>query len=430
MTGYRSNVTPKEQNNAINSNQELTPLESALPTILDSLHVVPGSDVLPVSSALGRVTTKDLLAPISVPPFDNSAMDGYAVCAADLTGSSTLLPVKDRIPAGGIGQKLSRGESARIFTGAPMPMGSDAVVMQENCEFVKPGESLIRILQSVKAGENVRKVGNDICRGSCLFRAGHRIKSTDIGVLASLGIENIEVKRKLNVSLLTTGNELQPPGDSLATGKIYDTNMAMLSSMLSELGCSVTAHHAVADTFGETLAVFEEAAAESDCVISTGGVSVGEEDHVRDVVNSLGAIDLWKLALKPGKPFAFGRIGGDDFLPKIFFGLPGNPVSAFVTFGLIVRPSLFVMMGCKPKAPVSFKVAADFERIDILGREEYLRARLDSSSEGAIARPLKNQSSGVAVSLSEADGFIVVPSLTKVNYGDYLSFIPMSEFLY
>lgn len=423
-------MTSNERKNVTSSNQGLTPLELALPSILSSLHVISGADTLPLRSALGRVITQDILAPISVPPFDNSAMDGYAVCAADLEGSGTLLSVKSRIPAGAIGQKLLRGESARIFTGARMPLGSDAVVMQENCEFVNLRESLIRILQPVKAGENVRKQGNDILRGSCLFRAGHRIKSTDVGVLASLGIENIEVKRKLNVSLLTTGNELQSPGDSLAPGKIYDTNIAMLSSMLSELGCLVTAHHAVADTFGETLEVFKKAAAESDCVISTGGVSVGEEDHVREVVNSLGAIDLWKLALKPGKPFAFGRIGSDERLPKFFFGLPGNPVSAFVTFGLIVRPSLFVMMGCKPRAPLSFKVSADFERIDLSEREEYLRSRLDSSSEGVIARPLRNQSSGVAVSLSEADGFIVVPSFTKVNYGDCLRFIPMSEFLY
>ena len=423
-------MTPKERKNITGSNQGLIPLKSALLSITNSLHVVPGSDVLPLSAALGRVTTHDVLAPISVPPFDNSAMDGYAVFAADLIGSNTLLPVKDRIPAGAIGQKLSRGESARIFTGARMPSGPDAVVMQENCESVDHKESLIRVLQPVKAGENVRKLGNDICKGSCLFRAGHRIKSTDIGVLASLGIENIEVKRKLNVSLLTTGDELQSPGESLAPGRIYDTNIAMLSSMLSELGCSVTAHHAVADTFNETLRVFEEAAAESDCVISTGGVSVGEEDHVRNVVDSLGVIDLWKLALKPGKPFAFGRIGSDGFSPKFFFGLPGNPVSAFVTFGLIVRPSLFVMMGCKPKAPISFKVDTDFERTDISEREEYLRSRLDFSAEAVTACPLKNQSSGVAVSLSEADGFIVVPSFTKVNYGDRLRFIPMSEFLY
>jgi molybdopterin molybdotransferase len=423
-------VTPKERKNGASSNQGLTTLEVALPSILNALHVVSGSDVLPLSSVLGRVTTQDVLAPISVPPFDNSAMDGFAVCAADLIGSSPLLPVNDRIPAGAIGQKLLRGESARIFTGAQMPLGSDAVVMQENSELMNHGESLVRVLQPVKAGENVRKLGSDILRGACLFRAGHRIRSTDIGVLASLGIENIEVKRKLNVSLLTTGNELQSPGEGLVPGKIYDTNIAMLSSMLSELGCSVTVYHAVADTFSETLRLFEEAADESDCVISTGGVSVGEEDHVRDVVDSLGTIDLWKLALKPGKPFAFGRIGSDDFLTKFFFGLPGNPVSAFVTFGLIVRPSLFVMMGCKPKPPISFNVDTNFERTYISEREEYLRSRLDFSSEVVKACPLKNQSSGVAVSLSEADGFIVVPSFTKVNYGDCLRFIPMSEFLY
>jgi molybdopterin molybdotransferase len=423
-------VTPNDRNSVTSSKQDLTPLRIALPLILNSLRVVTESDVLPLGSVLGRVIAKDFLAPISVPPFDNSAMDGYAVRSLDLAGSNMLLSVKDRIPAGAIGDKLSQGESARIFTGAQMPQGSDAVVMQENCEFVNHEKGLIRVLQPVSAGENVRSLGNDIRQGSCLFRAGHRIKSTDIGVLASLGVENINVKRKLKVSLLTTGNELQPPGKSLASGKIYDTNIAMLSSMLVGLGCSVTKHHAVADTFAETLKVFEEAAGESDCVISTGGVSVGEEDHVRDVVESLGKIDLWKLALKPGKPFAFGRIKSHDLIPKFFFGLPGNPVSAFVTFGLIVRPSLLAMMGCKAQAPTSFKVATDFERIYVSEREEYLRSRLDSSSEGMVARPLNNQSSGVAVSLSEADGFIVVPSFSKVNYGDRLGFIPMSEFLY
>jgi len=353
----------------------------------------------------------------------NSAMDGYALRAADSVDPERDLAVSQRIAAGQVGARLEAGTAARIFTGAPMPAGADAVVMQENCE--RRGEG-IRVNKAVLPNENVRPIGADIKAGSTVFAQGRRLRPQDIGALASLGLTEVSVTRKLRVALMTTGDELQRPGSALLPGQIYDSNFATLTALLTGLHVDIVDCGRVGDTLAATRDALLDAAGRADCVITTGGVSVGEEDHVRAAIEQLGTIDLWKLAVKPGKPFAFGKITSDGESCQ-FFGLPGNPVSAFVTFALVVRPTLLALQGATKASPHSFPVRSGFSRDKGGPRQEYLRAVLEHGSEGLVATPLKNQSSGIALSLSRSDGLLIVPPSVGVSQGEILQFIPFSE---
>jgi len=363
------------------------------------------------------VLAQDLVAPVDVPPSDNSAMDGYAVRAADLENAPLQLPVSQRIPAGVVGQPLEPVTAARIFTGAALPTGADAVVMQENTE---PLGQEVKLLYRIKAGEHVRRQGEDIRKGTVLFTAGHRIRIQDMHVLSASGIAELSVKKPLRVAVLTTGDELVRPGTPLQPGQIYNSNFYMLSALLGRLGVQVLDFGVVGDRLEDTVQCLEKAAAQADCIISSGGVSVGEEDHVKAAVEQLGGIGLWKLALKPGKPFAYGNVQG---IP--FFGLPGNPVSAFVTFVLLVRPAVLKLMGSDVEKPITFRLPADFS-CSSQERQEYLRVKLTKEDGGAgVLQLYNNQSSGAGSSLSDADGLAVLPPFTSIKHGDMLEFIPL-----
>ena len=411
------NVLPGSQPSA------LTPIDEALSFLLASVAPCCEAEVVALLCASGRILSHSITAPLSVPPMANSAMDGYALRAADSVDPERDLAVSQRIAAGQVGARLEAGTAARIFTGAPMPAGADAVVMQENCE--RRGEG-IRVNKAVLPNENVRPIGADIKAGSTVFAQGRRLRPQDIGALASLGLTEVSVTRKLRVALMTSGDELQRPGSALLPGQIYDSNFATLTALLTGLHVDIVDCGRVGDTLAATRDALLDAAGRADCVITTGGVSVGEEDHVRAAIEQLGTIDLWKLAVKPGKPFAFGKITSEGESCQ-FFGLPGNPVSAFVTFALVVRPALLALQGATPASPHSFSVRSGFSRDKGGPRQEYLRAVLEQAPEGLVATPLRNQSSGVALSLSRSDGLLIVPPSVGVTQGEILQFIPFFE---
>lgn len=405
---------------AIPPGSALTSIDTALAQLLSRMAAVTDREEVALPQALHRVLAETINAAIDVPGHANSAMDGYAVNSQTLARGQYRLRVTQRIPAGKVGQALEIGSAARIFTGAPIPPGADAVVMQENCSV--EGDEIV-VMQAVEAGENVRRAGSDVERGTLLFEAGHRLRAPDIGVLAGVGRETVVVCRPLRVALLTTGDELVRPGEPLQHGQIYNSNFYMLSTLVQGLGHDVVDCGIVADSLDSTVQALLAAAASADCIISSGGVSAGEEDHVRTALESIGELSLWKLAIKPGKPFAFGQLKG-----KPFFGLPGNPVSAFVTFALLVRPCLQRLAGARDQAPLQLQLTADFE-LPVSGvRQEYLRVCCATDAQGeTVLRLAGSQSSGVLSSVSHADGLAIVPPLSAVQRGDKLRFMPLSE---
>jgi len=400
----------------------LTPIEAVIPPLLQSLPQMLEVEAVPLEQALARILGRDVTAPINVPPHANSAMDGYALRAADSQSARGLVQVSQRIAAGQVGEPLQTGTAARIFTGAPLPPGADAVVMQEN---TRAEDEAISILQAVVPGENVRAAGEDIVAGAKLFGEGRRLRPQDIGVLASVGLTHVTVRRALRVALLVTGDELVPPGTELKPGQIYNSNNYTIAALLRNLGAEIIEMGVVGDEFNTTQNVLKTAAEEVDVIISTGGVSVGEEDHVRPAVESLGGLDIWKLAIKPGKPFASGKVCG-----KQFFGLPGNPVSAFVTFVLLVRPALLSMQACDRPFTDWIDVPAGFDRAQCGERQEYIRVTLGrNAGDGLSLKPFDNQSSGAGASLSEADGLAIIPPHTAVAEGDKLRYLSFAELI-
>lgn len=364
--------------------------------------------------ALGCVLAEDQSAGIAVPGDDNSAMDGYALRAADATAP---LPVSQRIAAGQVGEPLAPGTAARIFTGAVIPPGADVVVMQEAC---RVQDGTVRVSGAVQSGQNIRRRGQDIEIGAKVLSRGRVLAPQDIGLLASLGMTDVPVIPPLRVAILSTGDELVEPGCApLQPGQLYNSNRFTLEALLRKLGMEVVDHGIVADSASATAAALEAAAASADCVISTGGVSVGEEDHVKAQVARLGRLDLWKLAIKPGKPLAFGAIGATPFL-----GLPGNPSSVFVTFCLVARPYLLRLQGASDTEPVTLRARAAFTTESPGGRREYLRVTLKTGKGGELeAIPFPNQSSGVLRSVSASNALAVVPAGVTVTAGDALDII-------
>lgn len=400
----------------------LTPIDDACEQLLASLPGVAAGETVALDQAFGRVLIAECRAQLSMPPRNNSAMDGYAVRSVDTTSTPAVLNVTQRIPAGQVGEALAAGEAARIFTGAPLPSGADAVVMQENTE---AGEDQVTVLQAVRPGENVRPAGEDFKAGTVLLPAGHRLRPQDIGLLASAGLVDVEVAVRPRVAILTTGDELVTPGTKLGAGQIYNSNAYTLAALLKSMDLPVFDLGVVADTPQATEQALQEAVASADCIITTGGVSVGEEDHVKAAIEKHGHLDLWKLAIKPGKPFASGKVHG-----RQFFGLPGNPVSAFVTFVLLVRPALLRMQGCVEVEPRAIPVAAGFDRPQSGARQEYLRVSLQSGASGELVlQPYDNQSSGAGASLSGADGLAIIPPRTSTTAGDMLAYLSFSELL-
>ena len=370
----------------------LTPIDEAISILLNSLPAIEEIESTPLTDCVGRVLAEDFTAPLDVPPHTNSAMDGYALRSEDVKYLPVTLYISQRIIAGSVGTRLESGEAARIFTGAPLPEGADCVAMQENCRVTG---NRVEILKTANSGENLRLMGEDITKGSIMLESGVRLTPQDLGLVASVGRSTLDTRRRLKVALITTGNELIEPGNELLPGQIYNSNYYALAPLLRQMGCDIVKSGIVDDSFEKTRNTLEQIAAKVDCVITTGGVSVGEEDHVKAAVEENGYLDLWKLAIKPGKPFASGKIMG-----KQFFGLPGNPVSAFVTFLLLVKPCLLSMLGSKKVRVRGFAVKANFSSCSLSERQEYLRVRFQNDEAGApLIERCQNQSSGVGSSL-------------------------------
>ncbi len=401
--------------------KSLMPLAEALQFILAA--VVPCKAVrdLPLSEALGRVLAQTQRADMDVPAYDNSAMDGYALNTRDVKVSGTRLPLSQTIAAGHPGQALAAGSIARIFTGAPIPEGADAVVMQENA--VAEGSSII-INELPRTGQNVRLKGHDIARDTEVLSAGHRLQAQDLGLLASLGIDSVSVYHPLTVAILNTGDEVIAPGTPLREGQLYDSNSYTLAGLLGRLGIHVIKLGIVEDNLASTEAALKRAAVQADCIISTGGVSVGDEDHVKQALENLGQLSLWKLAIKPGKPFSFGSVGKTPF-----FGLPGNPVAVFVTFVTLVRPFLLRMQGATNTDVPSFPVKAGFTISESGTRQEFLRVKLVRKGNEQVAEAFSDQGSSILTSLSWADGLAIVPAHTTIEAGEPVEYLPFSGLL-
>ncbi|WP_343583105.1 gephyrin-like molybdotransferase Glp [Herbaspirillum sp.] len=406
------------------------PLQSvaqALNTLLDAAAPVAGVETVSTLDACGRVLAAPVQAHINVPGMDNSQMDGYAVRAADCVSGQARLRVSQRIPAGHVGQPLQAGTAARIFTGAMMPEGADAVVMQEACE--ADGEDVI-VRHLPKPGEWVRYVGEDIRQGSTILADGTRLRPQELGLAASVGQAELSVRRRVRVAVFFTGDELTMPGQPLKPGAIYNSNRFLLRGLLEKLGCEITDYGIVPDNLDATRKTLREAAQQHDLIITSGGVSVGEEDHVKPAVEAEGRINMWQIAMKPGKPLAFGEVNRPTAQEgrAFFIGLPGNPVSSFVTFLVFVRPFLLRLQGWPREAvlPQAVTMRADFDWTKADKRQEFLRVRRNANG-GLDLFP--SQGSNVLTSTVWADGLVDNPAGKTIAAGDTVSFISFQDLL-
>ena len=393
----------------------LISVEQAQKKILAQATAVAQTETVDIFDALNRVLAEDMRSSIDVPGYDNSAMDGYAVRSEDCQRAANELPVSQRIPAGQVGSALQAGTAARIFTGAPIPEGADAVVMQEMCERT---DDIVSINTVVEAGQNVRRAGEDIGEGSVVLAAGKRLRAQELGLLASVGLAEFSVKRKLKVATFFTGDEIIAPGQPLAAGQIYNSNRYTLRGLLQAMNCEVNDLGIVPDTLEATLDVLKTAAADADLVVTSGGVSVGEEDYVRIALEQLGELSMWRIAMKPGKPVAFGKVDN-----ALFIGLPGNPVSVYVTFLVFARSLILKMQGAEDHNAQATAVVAGFDwrKVD---RQEYLRVRLSRIDGKPVAALYPHQGSGVLSSVSWADGIVEVPLHKSISKGDLIDYFP------
>lgn len=414
------------------SRAPLTPLEDALAAVLAQAQPLPGGAFVDLLQADGRVLAADCIAPLQVPPLDNSAMDGYAVRSAEVAQAGTVLPVSQRIPAGQVGTALQVGTVARIFTGAPLPPGADAIVMQEDCTVLDDGR--VRFDAVPQPGQFVRRAGQDIALGSTALQAGLRLTPAALGLAASLGLAQLPVARRPRVALFSTGDELALPGSiapqDLPPGHIFNSNRYVLASLLQRWGCEVVDGGILPDDRVATHAALAQAAQDCDLLVTSAGVSVGEEDHVRPVVEQLGALSLWKIAMKPGKPFAFGHVRrsseGKTAGQAHFIGLPGNPVSSLITALVLLRPFVLALQGASVVQPPAHWLTADFEITQRDSRREFLRARRNAAGQLEL---FANQNSGVLTSTVWAEGLVDNPAQTLIARGDSVRFLPFSELL-
>jgi molybdopterin molybdotransferase len=399
-------------------------VDDALALIDARVTPVVGAQTVPLIAGLGRILARDLVATMDVPPHANSAVDGYAIAHAELLPDrDTVLPVTGRAAAGHpLGRALEAGEAIRIFTGAPMPDGADTVMMQEDCILA---DGRVTMKPGLKKGANRRRAGEDVAKGAVALAAGRRLRPADLGLAAALGRDRLDVFAPLRVALLSTGDEVREPGTTLPPGAIYDANRIMLASLLKRLGCAVSdlgirpdRETALADTLAD-------AAAAHDLIVTSGGVSTGEEDHVRAAIERLGRIDFWRLAIKPGRPVALGQVKG---VPLI--GLPGNPVAAALTFAIIGRPLILRLAGAAAERPALFRVRAEFAYKKRPGRREYVRAMLRRDGDAVTAHKYPKDGAGILSSIVGSDGFVIVEDAADgVQPGAMVDFLPYAEII-
>jgi molybdopterin molybdotransferase len=407
----------------------LKPLDEALAQLLAGVAPLSDTVLIPTLEADGRVLAQNVVSALHVPPHDNSSMDGYALNCDDVHRGVDVFPVSQRIAAGSTGAALQSGTVARIFTGAPVPVGADAVVMQEDCEVLAQpnGAGLVQVRVNAMPlpGQWIRRAGEDVAMGDIVLHQGARLGPAELGLAASIGLANLCVVRRPRVALFSTGDELVMPGTvaphDMKPGAIYNSNRFFLSALLRRLGCDVTDMGIVPDQRDATVRALQDAAASHDVILTSGGVSVGEEDHIKPAVQALGTLDLWQIAIKPGKPFAHGRIGAAHFL-----GLPGNPVSSLVTFMLLVRPFLLRLQGVNTIAMKTIAACAHFDWPRADKRQEFLRVR--RNAQGGLDL-FPNQSSGVLTSAVWGDGLIDNPPNNAIVYGDMVRYVPFAELL-
>jgi molybdopterin molybdotransferase len=407
----------------------LKPLDEALAQLLGGVLPLSDTEFVSTLQADGRVLAQDVVSALHVPPNDNSAMDGYAVCCDDLHRGIDKFSVSQRIAAGTMGTAMQPGTVARIFTGAPIPEGADAVVMQEDCEVLaeldSAGLAQVRISAMPLPGQWIRHAGEDVALGDIVLTKGTRLTPVELGLAASIGLASVCVVRRPRVALFSTGDELVMPGtvapQHMKSGAIYNSNRFFLSALLRRLGCEVTDFGIVPDQSEATEQALKDAASAHDVILTSGGVSVGEEDHIKPAVQALGTLDLWQIAIKPGKPFAHGRIGATHFV-----GLPGNPVSSLVTFMVLVRPFLLRLHGVSNIAMNTVAARADFDWPRADKRQEFLRVR--RNAQGGLDL-FHNQSSGVLTSAVWGDGLVANPPNQAIVYGDMVRYVPFAELL-
>jgi molybdopterin molybdotransferase len=401
---------------------DLLPVDEAIAHLLQRVPTAPAVQQVALEQALSRVLAQDILSPVQLPAWDNSAMDGYALRAADLPVEGGYLPVSGRIAAGdGALQPLPAGQAVRIFTGAPLPAGADTVVPQERCRSDGTGVWF----PAVTHGAHVRLKGEELRVGQPLLSAGIRLRPQELGLLASVGLAEVPVYRRLRVCLLSSGNELREPGTALAPGQIYNSNRYCLGALLRGLGCEVHDYGVMADELAASRDALSLAASEWDVLITSGGVSVGEEDHLKQAIRELGSLQLWRLAMQPGKPLAFGEVAG-----KPWIGLPGNPSAALVTALVVARPFLLKAQGLATVQPNALQLPADFDWLTPNSRRQYLRAGLQRGADGQTRVVLHPQQSSAMLSAAcWADGLALVECASTLHKGDPVHFLPFAELL-
>lgn len=417
-----------------NSKKNMLSFDDARNRMLYAARAASSHENCTLGRALGRVLATDVYSPINVPGFDNSAMDGYALHVIDfdqvdgLAKPVTSFKVVQRITAGQVGVALAAGHAARIFTGAPIPLGCNAVVPQEDALVngsLNDTQVSVSFSKPIKPLQHIRNAGEDIATGALLIEMGTRLAPQHLAMLASVGIAQIDVFKRITVSLLFTGDELTEPGEPLAPGGIYNSNRYAITALVEQLGCVVNNIEIIKDSEMQTKIALEQASQLSDVILTCGGVSVGEADHVRTAVQSLGHLDLWQIAMKPGKPLAYGRIGQADFI-----GLPGNPVSAFLTFLLLARPLLIKRSGRTDTQLTSTPVKADFDWPAQKGRTEFLRVKCTHLTNGDIlAQRWPNQGAGVMSSLMWADGLVRTRENVEIKQGDQVDYLSLHHLL-
>ncbi|MGB3388016.1 MAG: gephyrin-like molybdotransferase Glp [Pseudaminobacter sp.] len=404
----------------------LLPVDDAVTILAGRLSVVEESETLPLVEADGRVLAHDLVAPLSLPPFTNSAVDGYAVRGADLPADGEkAFTVAGRVQAGAVADAaVEAGQAVRVFTGAPMPAGADTVFMQEDVRLDEADRVILP--PGLKRGANVRPEGEDITAGRIVLKAGHRMRPQDVALAAALGLTHVELRRRIRVAVFSTGNEIVAPGTPRGAAQLFDSNRFMLMAMLARLGCEVDDLGIVRDDMGSTAALLRSAAATHDLILASGGVSTGEADFVKAAVESVGSLVFWRMAIKPGRPVAMGVIEG-----KPFIGLPGNPVASFVTFTHIARPAIAALAGMLLGPSVAIPLRAAFSYRKKEGRREYVRASLRKAEDGTLeAVKFPREGAGLLSSLVETDGLVELgENTTDVLPGETVAFLPYSTLL-